>query len=134
MSRQFKIVLEYDDREDPVRNAYLCEIYELEYTVLRDYENLYRFHLRYPHKEMALKTEEMVENFLCITWETKMITEEIESIKKKLESGTELYEFEKESLNEVISDLQRLYDIAIGKCNEHNISPENLYIRWWIDY
>jgi uncharacterized Fe-S radical SAM superfamily protein PflX len=132
MSRQFVIVLEYDG-EDPIRNTFLCEIDELEYSVLRDYEDLYYIDTKYSKKEYSVKTSEMKDYFMCSAWGTKEIAEKIESIKKEMELDTELEGKDKEFLNEVISDLQRLYDIAIEKCNENNINPENLYINWWIN-
>jgi hypothetical protein len=84
-------------------------------------------------KERAKRTSEMKDYYVGSTWGTKEIAEKIESIKKEMESDAELERRDKEFLNEVISDLQRLYDIAIEKCNEHNISPEDLYINWWIN-
>jgi hypothetical protein len=132
MSRRFEITLEYDG-EDPIRNTFLCEIDELYYSVLRDYEDLYGIKSKYSHKKESVKTSEMSDYFMCLAWGTKEIAEKIESIKKEMELDTELEGKDKEFLNEVISDLQRLYDIAVEKCNENNISPENLYINWWID-
>jgi hypothetical protein len=137
MSRQFVIALEYDG-EDPIRNTFLCEIDELEYSVLRDYDDLYGIESKYSRKKESVETSEKSDRFLRITWGTKEIAEKIESIKKEMklntELDTELSRIEKKFLNKVIFDLQRLYDIAIEKCNENSISPENLYINWWIDY
>jgi Na+/phosphate symporter len=133
MGRRFEIALEYDG-EDPVRNTFLCEIDDLNYSVLRDYDDLYYIKKKYPHKEYSVETEEMSEDYLRSCWGIKEIAEHIESIKKKLESDTELKDFEKEELDEVISDLQSLHDIAMEKCKENNINPENLYINWWINY
>jgi hypothetical protein len=132
MSRTFDVVLEYDG-ENPVRNTFLCKIDELYYSVLRDYDDLYGVGFKCPRKKKSLKTSKMSERFGCYSWGTKEIAEKIESIKKEMELDTELEWKDKEFLNEVISDLQRLYDIAIEKCNEHNISPEDLYINWWIN-
>jgi hypothetical protein len=132
MSRRFEIVLEYDG-ENPIRNTFLCEVDELCYSDLRDYEGLFGIDTKVSHKKKSIKTSKMSKYHGCNTWGTKEIVEEIESIKKEMELDIELDEKGKEFLNEVISDLQRLYDIAIEKCNEHNISPENLYILWWID-
>jgi predicted S18 family serine protease len=132
MSRRFEIALEYDG-EDPVRNTFLCEIDELNYSVLRDYDGLYYIDTTFSGKERAKRTSEMKDYYVGSTWVAKVIAEKIESIKQEMELDTELEGKNKEFLNEVISDLQRLYDIAIEKCNEHNISPEDLYINWWIN-
>jgi hypothetical protein len=132
MSRRFEIALEYDG-EDPVRNTFLCEIDELNYSVLRDYDGLYYIDTTFSGKERSKRTLEMKDYYVGSTWGTKEIAEKIESMKKEIELDIELEEKDKEFLNEVISDLQRLYDIAIEKCNEHNISPEDLYINWWIN-
>ncbi|MDR2693158.1 MAG: hypothetical protein LBB74_02965 [Chitinispirillales bacterium] len=132
MSRRFEIALEYDG-EDPVRNTFLCEIDELNYSVLRDYDGLYYIDTTFSGKEWSKRTSEMKDYYVGSTWGTKEIAEKIESMKKEMELDTELEGKDKEFLNEVISDLQRLYDIAIEKCNENSISPENLYINWWIN-
>jgi hypothetical protein len=104
MSRQFVIVLEYDG-EDPIRNTFLCEIDELEYSVLRDYEDLYYIDTKYSKKEYSVKTSEMKDYFMCSAWGTREIAEKIESMKKEMELDTELEGKDKEFLNEVISDL-----------------------------
>jgi hypothetical protein len=133
MGRRFEIALEYDG-EDPVRNTFLCEIDDLNYSELRDYKKLYHIDRYYPNKERSIEVEEMSEDYLRSCWGTTGIAEHIESIKNRLESDTKLEDYEKEELDEIIYDLQKLHDIAMEKCKENNISPENLYINWWINY
>jgi hypothetical protein len=132
MSRHLDIVLEYDG-ENPIRNTFLCEIDDFRYSDLRDYEDLHDIGLKLSHKKESIKTRSMSDGYGCYTWGTKEIAEYIESIKKEMEFDIELDEQGKERLKEVISDLQTLHDIAMEKCNENNISPENLYINWWIN-
>jgi hypothetical protein len=133
MGRDFQIALEYYV-EGTTRNTFLCEVDDLYYSVLRDYDDLYHIDKHYSYKENSVEVEKMTERYGCYSWGIKEIAEHIGSVKKKLESDTELKDFEKEELDEVVSDLQRLHDIAMEKCKENNISPENLYINWWIDY
>jgi len=146
MSRRFKITLEYDG-DDPIRNTFLCAIDDLDCSVLRDYDGMYYIDSTYSGKEESLQTSEMRDFFAPCTSGTKEIAEKIESIKKEMESAVEsgiesdsddewdieLAKQHKEFMNDVIYDLQRMHDIAIEKCKEHNISPENLYIKWWTD-
>jgi hypothetical protein len=133
MGRQFEIVLEYDG-ENPIRNTFLCEIYDFEYSILRDYEDLYGIEKKFSHKKASIKTTKSYAWYGCYSWGTKEIAEHIESIKREMELDIELDEQGKENLKEVIYDLQSLHDIAMEKCRENNISPENLYINWWISY
>ena len=60
--------------------------------------------------------------------------EEIEKIKKEIELDTELDAEDIKYLNEVISELQRLNDFVIKKCNKKNIDPKKCYINWWISF
>jgi hypothetical protein len=132
MGRQFEIVLEYDG-ENPIRNTFLCEIDNLNYSILRDYEDLHGIETKYTPKKRSIKTLKMSEGYGCFTWGIDEIAQKIESIKEEMELDIELEEQDKEILKEVISDLQRLHDIALEKCNENNINPEILYINWWIN-
>ena len=52
--------------------------------------------------------------------------------KKEIKLDIDLDKEGKKSLKSIISDLQKLHDIAMEKCNEKNINPEKCYIRWWI--
>jgi len=135
MSRQFKIILEYDG-ENPIRDTFLCEIYELEYSDLRDWEDLHDGYLdKFSRKKNSIKTLERLGNsYACNSWGIEKIAQKIEMIKKEMELDIELNEEGKIKLNEVISDLQRLHDITLAKCKENNIEPEKCYINWWIDY
>jgi hypothetical protein len=133
MSRQLEIILEYDG-ENPIRNTFLCEIDDFQYSILRDYRDLHDIGQKYSHKKDSKETSEIPEWCGCYTWGTKEIAEYIESIKREIELDIDLDEQGKENLREVISELQSLHDIAMEKCKENDISPENLYINWWIDY
>jgi hypothetical protein len=136
MSRQFKIVLEYDG-ENPIRNTFLCKIDELEYSVLRTWEDLHDFRelSKYSSKKNSIKTLELLgDSYACSSWDIEKVAKKIEMVKKEIELDTELDEEGKAKLDEVIYDLQRLHDIVLEKCNENNIEPEKCYINWWIDY
>jgi len=55
MSRQFRIVLEYDGK-NPIRTTFLCDISELEYSNLRNWEDLHDGDLnKYSYKKTQLR-------------------------------------------------------------------------------
>jgi len=135
MSRQFRVVLEYDGK-NPIRNTFLCKIDELEYSSLRDWEDLYGGDLdHYSSKKDSLKTrEELYGCYACRSWGIESIVSKIEAIKREIELDIEQNEDGKIKLNQVICNLQLLHDIALSKCEENNIEPEKCYIKWWIDF
>ena len=135
MSRQFMIILEYDGK-NPIRTTFLCDISELECSILRNWEDLHDGDLnKYSYKKNSIKTlERLGDCFACSSWGIEEIAKKIEIIKKEIELDIELDEKGKIKLNEVVDDLQRLHDIALAKCKENNIEPEKCYINWWIDY
>jgi len=135
MSRQFRIILEYDGK-NPIRTTFLCDISELECSILRNWEDLHDGDLnKYSYKKNSIKTlERLGDCFACSSWGIEEIAKKIEIIKKEIELDIELDEKGKIKLNEVVDDLQRLHDIALAKCKENNIEPEKCYINWWIDY
>ncbi|MCL1966674.1 MAG: hypothetical protein FWF67_02195 [Fibromonadales bacterium] len=133
MSRQFMIILEYDGK-NPIRNTFLCGIGELEYSILRDWEDLYDGDLsKYPDKKRSIKTLERSSWHGCYSWGIEKIAKKIEMIKKEIKLDIELDKKGKITLKKIIRDLQRLHDIALAKCKENNIKPEKCYINWWID-
>jgi hypothetical protein len=134
MSRQFKIVLEYDGK-NPIRNTFLCEIDELEYSTLRDWEDLYDGDMsKYSGKKRSIKTLELLEgSYGCSPWGIEKIAEKIKMVKKEIKLDIELDKEGKKKLKQVVRDLQRLHDIALAKCKEKNIEPGKCYINWGID-
>ena len=133
MGRQFEIVLEYDG-ENPVRNTFLCEIDNLNYSVLRNWEDLYDSDLnKYSSKKHSQKTLELSDRFGCHSWGANNIECKIEAIKKEIELDIDLDELGKENLNEIIKDLQTLHDIVVEKCHENNVDLEKCCIIWWIN-
>jgi len=135
MSRQFMVILEYDGK-NPIRNTFLCGISELEYSDLRDWEDLYDGNLsKYSGKKHSLKTLEILDwHLACNSWGIEKIAKKIEMMKKEIKLDIELNRAGKIKLKQIIRNLQRLHDIALAKCKENNIDPEKCYINWWIDY
>ena len=133
MGRQFRIALEYDG-ENPIRNTFLCEIDDLNYSALRYWEDLHNGDLNnYSSKKHSLKIRDLSEGSGCRSWGISNIENKIKAIKKEIELDIDLDKEGKENLNEIIEDLQTLHDIVVEKCNEKSIDLEKCYINWWID-
>jgi len=134
MSRTFEVHLEYDG-DNPIRNDFVCDIYDLNYSCLRDWEDLHETDLRkYSSKKDSLMTlERSTGQFGPFPWGIGNIVRKIESVKRELELDTQLNAVGKQQLECVIDDLQRLYDIAMENCKKNNLNPEKCYLVWWIN-
>lgn len=133
MSREFVVVLEYDGK-NPVRNDFVCKIDELCYSSLRNWEDLYGNNVLGKHspKKHSLKMSKMSKYHGCLSWGVNEIVPQIEKIKEEIKLDLELDTRGKVFLQEIILDLQYLYDLAMEKCNQNSLEVEKCYLVWWI--
>jgi hypothetical protein len=134
VGREFVAVLEYDG-ENPIRNDFICVIDDLNYSYLRDWEDLYGNNVltKISSKKHSLKTSKRSKYHGCFSWGVNEIIPQIEKIKKEIKLDIELDAHDKDLLQKIISNLQYLYDLIMEKCSQNNLEPEKCYLAWWID-
>jgi hypothetical protein len=144
MGSSFEVYLEYDGK-NPDRNDFICRLNDdCCFPYVKRWDGLYDNDLLVScRKKHSLEVEKDLKNtefsWTRKSWGLNNIFSKIKSIKKEyglnevLEYSDDDDEFDHE-LEDIVCDLQWLYDLSMEKCVELKLKPEKCYVVWWIDY